>query len=323
MHASGFRNPFRFSLRPGGGLVVGDVGSNNREEIDLVGAGGRSFGWPCYEGSIRTPEYQAHPDCQAEYDKGQSAHVSPVYNYPHAGTNAVVAGPTYTGARYPAGYRNSIFFGDFTGGFIRRLVPTGSGFSVQHFAAGWRGVALESAPNGDLVTVDPGNFQAGEGRVSRIVYTPPSAPPPAAPVPPAAPAPAVTADSAGPRLRVTRIRPRRGRISGTASDPSGVRSVKVAVRRRSRGGGCAWWLRARRRLSNGHKRCDRPRWMRAGLRRRDGRVLWSVRLRAKLPPGAFRVLGRAVDGKGNAARLPQGRATVVRVKKPTPARRSA
>ncbi len=36
VYAKGFRNPFRFTLRPGGGLVVGDVGWNSCEEVDLL-----------------------------------------------------------------------------------------------------------------------------------------------------------------------------------------------------------------------------------------------------------------------------------------------
>jgi glucose/arabinose dehydrogenase len=55
VHSSGFRNPFRFALRPGGGLVVGDVGWRNREEVDLISVPGRAYGWPCYEGTTRTP----------------------------------------------------------------------------------------------------------------------------------------------------------------------------------------------------------------------------------------------------------------------------
>ncbi len=57
----GFRNPYRFILVPNSGshqpedgqpgsLLVGDVGLNSWEEIDLVTAGGQNFGWPIYEG---------------------------------------------------------------------------------------------------------------------------------------------------------------------------------------------------------------------------------------------------------------------------------
>ena len=34
LHAKGFRNPFRFALRPGGGITLGDVGWNSREEVE-------------------------------------------------------------------------------------------------------------------------------------------------------------------------------------------------------------------------------------------------------------------------------------------------
>lgn len=49
LYAKGFRNPFRFSVRSGKGPVVGDVGSEHREELDLLKPG-RNYGWPCYGG---------------------------------------------------------------------------------------------------------------------------------------------------------------------------------------------------------------------------------------------------------------------------------
>lgn len=55
VHSKGFRNPFRFKLRPNGSLAVGDVGWSTREEVDLISTGGKSYGWPCYEGTIHTP----------------------------------------------------------------------------------------------------------------------------------------------------------------------------------------------------------------------------------------------------------------------------
>ena len=142
---------------------MGDVGWTRREEIDLIGAsGGGNYGWPCFEGSIPTPGYLGQMACD-----GVAPGALPAYDYEHVGSNSVVGGPTYTGAGYPAAYRNSIFFGDFTGGFVKRLVPNGAGgFSVQPFATGWSGVALETAPNGDLVSVNPGGLP-GAGRRHR------------------------------------------------------------------------------------------------------------------------------------------------------------
>ena len=57
--AYGLRNPFRFDLRPGTDeLWVGDVGWNAREEINRIAdtddATVENFGWPCYEGLVRS-----------------------------------------------------------------------------------------------------------------------------------------------------------------------------------------------------------------------------------------------------------------------------
>jgi PKD repeat protein len=171
VHSKGFRNPFRFKLRPGGGLVVGDVGWNTREEVSLIGTAGKSYGWPCYEGTIRTPGYKDRAECTAEYAKEGTpdAHVGPQHDYPHGSSgNAVMAGPEYTGAEYPAGYRGDVFFADFAGGFIRRLElgADGNVTSVASFSTGWVGVELKEMPNGDLAYSDGGSA------IKRIAYTP-------------------------------------------------------------------------------------------------------------------------------------------------------
>ena len=60
--AYGFRNPFRFTLRPGtNDLWVGDVGWNTWEEINRSPdpTVAKDFGWPCYEGIGPEPEYQS------------------------------------------------------------------------------------------------------------------------------------------------------------------------------------------------------------------------------------------------------------------------
>ena len=59
--ALGLRNPYRFTLVPNTGshfpadadpgtLLVGDVGLNSWEELNMVTKGGQNFGWPLYEG---------------------------------------------------------------------------------------------------------------------------------------------------------------------------------------------------------------------------------------------------------------------------------
>jgi glucose/arabinose dehydrogenase/chitodextrinase len=171
VHSKGFRNPFRFKLRPNGGIVVGDVGWNTREEVDLIAAAGRSYGWPCYEGTIRTPGYRDRAECPPEYAKegGPDAHLGPQHDYPHGSSgNAVMAGPEYTGLAYPTAYRGDVFFADYAGGFIKRLEfdSGGSVSTVSDFATGWTGVELKEMPNGDLAYSD------GSTSIKRIVYTP-------------------------------------------------------------------------------------------------------------------------------------------------------
>ena len=60
--AKGFRNPFRFTLRPSGLPAVADVGWGSAEEVNLAQAG-RNYGWPCYEGRSRVGGYSGFSTC--------------------------------------------------------------------------------------------------------------------------------------------------------------------------------------------------------------------------------------------------------------------
>ena len=66
--ALGFRNPFRFTVRPGtgshfaadadpGSIYVGNVGWNVYEEIEVVDVAGYNGGWPIYEGMLPEQYY--------------------------------------------------------------------------------------------------------------------------------------------------------------------------------------------------------------------------------------------------------------------------
>jgi glucose/arabinose dehydrogenase len=181
IHAKGFRNPYRFTQRPDGSLVVGDVGWERWEELDLVTAAGTAWGWPCYEGNHRTPGYRDHPRCDAEYDREgtPSAHRNPVHEYPHGATGgAILAGPTYTELSYPPEYRGAFFIADYTSGWVKRVsLDAGGEANVHDFIDGWSGLHLGAAPNGDLVYIDPGNFGPGAGSIHRVSYAPGNAKP--------------------------------------------------------------------------------------------------------------------------------------------------
>ena len=180
VYAMGFRNPFRFQLRPGGaGPVLGDVGWESYEELDLLSPGG-SYGWPCYEGATHTPDYSELPKCKALYAENPPSQSPPVHTYPHSnGGGAVVAGPQYTATRYPAQYRNLWFFGDYVRGWLRTFnIVGGQVTNVTDFApTGFGGVDLELTPEGDLAYLLFTEGSGQTGRLERIVYG--NRPPPA------------------------------------------------------------------------------------------------------------------------------------------------
>ncbi|MFG1933915.1 PQQ-dependent sugar dehydrogenase [Mycobacterium sp. NPDC048908] len=107
IYAYGFRNPFRFTFTPEGKLLVGDVGSADWEELDLVSAGA-NYGWPLAEGNCSSCSF-----------------VNPIYAYPHTGLPARAGAITsvlfYTSDALGEQYRNRVFISDYTLGWIKML----------------------------------------------------------------------------------------------------------------------------------------------------------------------------------------------------------
>jgi glucose/arabinose dehydrogenase len=173
--AKGFRNPFRFTLRPGGGLIVGDVGWNSWEEINLPAAGG-NYGWPCYEGNHQAPGYSELATCAMAYQAGPAATAAPFYEYFHEqNTGTALGGPLFTGDQYPEGYKGSIFFGDYALGVINRLELNSDGTlaAVKSFATDASGIVdLELSPAGNLAYVEFGDGWSATGTVREIEYSP-------------------------------------------------------------------------------------------------------------------------------------------------------
>ena len=106
--AYGLRNPFRASFdRVTHDLWIGDVGQDDREEIDFQPAsstGGENYGWRFREGDIATPTPLDSPvggPPPADY-------VPPVYSYTHITTNVSPASPT--------GFNGNVV----TGGYVYR-----------------------------------------------------------------------------------------------------------------------------------------------------------------------------------------------------------
>ena len=150
--ATGFRNPFRMSLRPNTGshnpadanpgtLYVGDVGEVYFEEINAVSSGGKSFGWPNWEGmdynyQWYTPSYDfitptkpaiawQHPP-SGNVKTSKNGVVYSIGTSQFQGTAfdgaASIGGTWYTGSSFPSQYQNTYISGNFdytTSGWLK------------------------------------------------------------------------------------------------------------------------------------------------------------------------------------------------------------
>jgi glucose/arabinose dehydrogenase len=193
--ASGLRNPFRFTIRPGTNEVwAGDVGWNTWEEVDRVAsptAGAVNFGWPCYEGADRQGGYDGANlnICESLYAQ-PGAVTAPYYTYNHSATvvsgeacptgSSSISGMAFAGSggSYPAAYDGALFFADYSRDCIWAMLKGANGLpdpnQRQTFAAAAANpVDLKIGPGGDLFYVDLA------GTIRRISYqgsnTPPTA----------------------------------------------------------------------------------------------------------------------------------------------------
>ena len=121
--ALGLRNPWRFSFdRESGALWIGDVGQNDREEVDYIPPGqtaGENLGWDAYEGSVAN-------DAEAAARLARDKLVWPVAEYDRSAGSSVTGGYVYRGAAVPA-LKGLYVYGDYGSGRIWTLDgPTGT-----------------------------------------------------------------------------------------------------------------------------------------------------------------------------------------------------
>jgi glucose/arabinose dehydrogenase/endonuclease YncB( thermonuclease family) len=122
VYATGMRNSYRFSLRPGTNTpYLGEVGWGTYDEIN-VGKPGANFGWPCYEGRYVQSGYEPKAVCQSLYALGPSAVVFSLTEWYHGGSSAAATGGVfYTGTAYPPEYQGAYFYGDYAQSLVRTL----------------------------------------------------------------------------------------------------------------------------------------------------------------------------------------------------------
>ncbi len=114
IYAYGFRNPWRFSFDGlNGRLWIGDVGQNQREEIDVVEKA-KNYGWNIMEGNI------------AYAGGDQTGLELPVWDYPRSEGICVIGGYTYYGSTLTELYSKYIY-GDYGSGKIWALNYIGTG----------------------------------------------------------------------------------------------------------------------------------------------------------------------------------------------------
>jgi glucose/arabinose dehydrogenase len=167
----GLRNPFRFTFNPTtGDAIVGDVGWFSYEEINV--GGGKNFGWPYFEGSVRTTGYNQRPESQQFYASGQQT-TAPAYAYVHAGqSNAIVVGDFYRGP--VQAYQNGLFIADVAAGTIKVEFFNDAGTQVDQakeisLANNFYGVVqMISGPDGSMYYASIGGEEGG-GAIGRWV----------------------------------------------------------------------------------------------------------------------------------------------------------
>ncbi len=109
--ALGLRNPWRFSFDLAARrLIIGDVGQNRWEEMDVVDAvrAGLNFGWSAREGAHRYGLPRPRP----------AGLVEPAVEYGHDDGCSVTGGYAYRGRSIP-GLAGTIFFSDYCRGWLR------------------------------------------------------------------------------------------------------------------------------------------------------------------------------------------------------------
>ncbi|MEO8617452.1 MAG: PQQ-dependent sugar dehydrogenase [Luteolibacter sp.] len=164
----GMRNPWRMSFDPPTGeLWVGDVGSNTREEVDVV-TKGKNYGWAYREGTIAGPKSGAPTNFATLYG------TEPIYDYAHgSGTtqgNSITGGLVYQGTRFND-LIGAYVFADYVSGNVWTLRRNGTTAATVVRIAGEGGIVAfgKDPSNGDVLMAN-----LSSDKIRRLVTGTPS-----------------------------------------------------------------------------------------------------------------------------------------------------
>lgn len=150
---TGLRNSFDFAIHPRTGEIVAtENGPSRNDEINHI-VPGRNYGWPFF---------------QCSEDRGNLCPSDRPPNKPPLRCHPDVIAPTgitfYDGSAYPAEFRDSLFYGDFNTGTLRRLVLSADADMLltedQQFLSGFGSIVdLTVGPDGLLYVLADGDIQ--------------------------------------------------------------------------------------------------------------------------------------------------------------------
>jgi glucose/arabinose dehydrogenase len=166
--AVGLRNPWRYSFDIDGTLYCGDVGQEDREEIDLIVKGG-NYGWNYWEGFLqRTNNAQIPPGF---------VHSPPLMDYQRTTVyTAIIGGRVYRGQRFSQLY-GSYIYADSESGNIWSLRYAGTNVT-QNTLLFTSDLNTQQRSGISTFGVDPSNndllyateHNGPDGTVRRFVY---------------------------------------------------------------------------------------------------------------------------------------------------------
>jgi glucose/arabinose dehydrogenase len=155
--AYGLRNPWRFWIDETGAMLVGDVGSTSREEIDLIrpGESGLNFGWPCFEGTVVFDEASSCDDP-----------VAPLLDFARSdGVCAVIGGVVARDPTIPALTRRYLYGDLCTGAITAAAIVDGEVVQLDVLDLSVRGLTsfgvdssrrvYVTSTSGDVLRLDP------------------------------------------------------------------------------------------------------------------------------------------------------------------------